>query len=93
MLRLNRLAVHCDRALSVEYGRPAKGRFFIVLSKGQNQMRETMNAYKALVTVQYHSGEISTWVTVNAENFYMAKVLLERLYGEGRVLSPVMDID
>lgn len=56
-------------------------------------MREIMNAYKALVTVPYHSGEISTWVTVNAENFYMAKVLLERLYGERKVISPVMDID
>lgn len=56
-------------------------------------MREAMNTYRALVTVPYHSGEISTWITVNADNFYMAKVLLERLYGEGKVISPVMEVN
>jgi uncharacterized MAPEG superfamily protein len=55
-------------------------------------MRETMYTFKALVTVPYHSGDISTWISVNADNFFMAKVILERLYGEGKVISPVMEV-
>lgn len=51
-----------------------------------------MKTFKALVTVPYHSGEISTWMIVQAENFFLAKVVLERLYGEGKVISPVMEI-
>jgi hypothetical protein len=51
-----------------------------------------MKTYRALVTVSYHSGDISTWININADNFFMAKVLLERLYGEGKVISPVMEV-
>ncbi len=46
-----------------------------------------MTTYTALVIVDYHSGQITTQVQVNADNSYMAQLLLESLYGRGRVIS------
>ena len=90
--RLNLPVVHYGQASSVEYKRSIMGCSSNVLLTGRNGMRQTMNTYRALVTVPYHSGDISTWITVNADNFFLAKVILERLYGEGKVISPVMEV-
>ena len=46
-----------------------------------------MNTYTALVTVSYHSGSFVTQVQVAAENVYMARVLLDNLYGADKVMS------
>jgi hypothetical protein len=52
-----------------------------------------MNTYTALVVVGYHSGDMSIWVRVTADNFYAAKLQLESLYGQGKVISPVIPVD
>ena len=46
-----------------------------------------MTTYTALVIVDYHSGQLTTQVQIAADNSFMAKLLLESLYGQGRVLS------
>lgn len=51
-----------------------------------------MTTYSALVMVAYHSGSFVTQVQVAAENSYLARVLLENLYGQGKVVSQPLAI-
>jgi len=46
-----------------------------------------MKTYTALVMLAYHSGSFVTQVQVAAESAYLARVLLENLYGQGKVVS------
>lgn len=46
-----------------------------------------MNNYTALVLVPYHSGNLIVRAQVAAENVYMARVLLENMYGADKVIS------
>lgn len=49
-----------------------------------------MNNYTAFVLVAYHSGNLIVKAQVAAENAHMARVLLENMYGAGKVISQPM---
>ncbi len=51
-----------------------------------------MDTYQAQVRVPYHSGQLMTFVQIQAAGYFQARSVLEHLYGQGNVFAVIKQI-